>query len=422
MGTVHLGRVVGASGFARIVAVKRPHPHLVREEELAKLLFDEANVASKIRDVHVVPTLDVVAEDGELLLVMEYVHGVSLSDLTKAARARGERIPTAIVSSIVCDLLRGLEAAHSARGEDGELLEIVHRDVSPQNVLIGVDGVARVVDFGIARARCRSTATAEGTIRGKLAYMAPEQVRRHPVSARTDVYAAGVLLWEALSGRRLFDADDDAAVLDQVLIGFVKPPSCHNRELPPEVDDLVLCALSSSPADRFGSAAEMATALAAALPPASRDDVAAWVRDACGAQLDRRAEQVASIERSPRLAKPRSHLPRRVIALVAATLAVLAMATVGATLLTRRAFAESGASAPPSAPATASVVVLADPTPLASPPTTGRDQGRSDGEGTRVVPRAAARPPTAPTQAKQRCALRSVDANGITRYHPECLN
>src|SRR5262249_22942699 len=155
--------------------------------------------------------LDIVSAADELLMVMDYVEGVPLSSLLSQSFRAGAAIPPPIASAIVCDVLQGLHAAHEAHDDDGRPLGIVHRDVSPQNVLVGVDGVSRVCDFGVAKAAGRMSTTGTGTLKGKLEYMAPEQLRG-TVSTRTDVYAAGIVLWELLAQRRLFVAGDGEGI------------------------------------------------------------------------------------------------------------------------------------------------------------------------------------------------------------------
>ena len=203
MATVYVGRLVGSAGFARTVAIKRLHAAYARDPDFVSMFVDEARLAARIHHPNVVSTLDVVALEGELFLVMEYIQGESLARLERLASDRGDRIPEAMAASMIAGILHGLHAAHEARDERGEPLGIVHRDVSPQNVLVGVDGVARVLDFGIAKAAGRIQTTRDGQLKGKLAYMSPEQLRGE-VTRTTDVYAAGVVLWEALTGRQLF--------------------------------------------------------------------------------------------------------------------------------------------------------------------------------------------------------------------------
>ena len=167
MATVHYGRLLGPVGFSRTVAIKRLRPQFARDQEFVAMFVDEARLAARIRHPNVVPTLDVVATDGELYLVMDYVQGESLSRLLRASRAKGS-IPTDVVSAIFCGALHGLHAAHEATDEHGKPLGLVHRDVSPQNILVGVEGIPRVLDFGVAMAAGRAQATGQGRIKGKL--------------------------------------------------------------------------------------------------------------------------------------------------------------------------------------------------------------------------------------------------------------
>ena len=296
MASVHLGRLRAAAGFSRTVAIKRLHPHLSEEPEFLKTIVDEARLAARISHPNVVPTIDVVSGAGELLIVMEYVRGESLSRLLRAAIARGGRPPFAVTSAIVLGALHGLHAAHEATSDRGEALGIVHRDVSPQNILVGVDGVARIIDFGVAKAAGRLQTTREGVIKGKVAYMAPEQLAATETTRRVDVYAMGVVLWELLVGRPLFRADSDAALVGVVMAGKVEPPSTLVPDLPSGLDALVMTALSREAADRFASAQEMADMLVRVLPPALPTDVGKWVQDLARDALMQRAATLAEIE------------------------------------------------------------------------------------------------------------------------------
>jgi serine/threonine-protein kinase len=215
MATVHLGGMVGDGGFTRVVAIKRLHPHYARDPEFTAMLLDEGRLTARITHVHVVQTLDVVASGPDLFIVMEYVHGEPLNRLLRNVVRKGERIPPKIAAGIVAGVLRGLHAAHEARDAQGALLGVVHRDVSPQNVMVGVDGIARVLDFGIAKAKGRAHHTETGQIKGKFAYMPPEQLRAEALDRRADLYAAGVVLWESLVGARLFTGADQAPSLEK---------------------------------------------------------------------------------------------------------------------------------------------------------------------------------------------------------------
>src|SRR5215472_15397991 len=273
MATVHLGRLLGSAGFSRTVAIKRMHPQYADEAEFVSMMVDEARLAARIRHPNVVPTLDIVAADGQLILVMEFIQGESLARLIRAARITATKMPPRIASAIIGGALNGLHAAHEATDERGAPLGIVHRDVSPQNILVGADGVARMIDFGVAKAAGRMQSTREGKVKGKFAYMAPEQLGSTGVTRQTDVYAAAVVLWETLTTDRLFEGDSEAAVLGKVLQGKVEPPSRRLSGLPAELDDVTMMGLDRDPARRFKTAREMALALEKACPPATMTEV-----------------------------------------------------------------------------------------------------------------------------------------------------
>src|SRR5262245_26416960 len=182
LATVHLGRMRGAVGFSLTIAVKRLHPAYACDRGFVSMFVDEARLAARVRHPNVVPIFDVVAEQGELFLVMEYVHGLTLADLLRLGRERSHRAPPGVVASVLSGALEGLHAAHEARSEHGEPLGIVHRDVSPQNILVGADGVTRVLDFGVAKAAGRLQASAEGVLKGKVPYMAPEHLSANVTS------------------------------------------------------------------------------------------------------------------------------------------------------------------------------------------------------------------------------------------------
>lgn len=296
MATVHLGRMFGQAGFSRTVAIKRLHPQFAKDHDFAAMFVDEARLAARVSHPNVVATLDVEAMGDELFLVMEYVAGESLSRLVRLLSAKGETIPPAVVSSILAGALLGLHAAHEATAEDGTPLGIVHRDVSPQNIMVGADGTARVLDFGVAKAAVRAQVTRDGQIKGKVAYMPPEQLRSEPIDRRADVYGAAVVLWELLTMRRLFDGEHDAAVLMQALHAEVPPPSALVPGLPPAIDAVVLRGLARSAEDRFATARDMAAALEDALPPASPRKVGEWLSSVAGRVLEKRAQKVKEVE------------------------------------------------------------------------------------------------------------------------------
>jgi serine/threonine-protein kinase len=238
----------------------------------------------------------VVAVTGELFLVMEYVEGDSLSHLIRFTRRAGEFIPPPIAGSIICNMLYGLHAAHVASDDRGSALHIVHRDVSPQNILIGIDGITRVADFGVAKASRRLMETEAGRMKGKFSYMAPESVRRDVIDHRADVFCAGTCAWEALTGRHLFRAEDPGRVIVKLLEMPIEPPSKLVPGIPEEVDAIVLRALERDPDKRFQTAREMAIALEDALPPAIPRKVGEWALRHVGAILEARNARLAKLQ------------------------------------------------------------------------------------------------------------------------------
>jgi eukaryotic-like serine/threonine-protein kinase len=295
MATVYFGRLVGAVGFSRSVAIKQLHPQFARSPEFVAQFLDEAQLTARIRHPNVVSVLDVVAREGELFVIMEFVEGEPLSRLVRFAQAP---LPIPIASAILVQVLLGLHAAHEATTENGEPLEIVHRDVSPQNILVGVDGTSHILDFGVAKAASRVHTTENGQIKGKLSYMAPEQLRGADLDRRVDVFAAGIVLWELLAGQRLFARSDPGATVTAVLAGDIKPPSQFRPEVSAALDALVLKALAPVVEQRFASAREMAIALENCAPPASSLKVSAWVESVAGDSLKERAQRLREAEES----------------------------------------------------------------------------------------------------------------------------
>jgi serine/threonine protein kinase len=297
MAVVYFGKLLGPVGFCRPVAIKRLHKQLARDPGVRDMFIDEARLASRIRHPNVVPTLDVVDEHSELLLVMEYVHGESLQLLLRAMRQRNERVPLRIALAIMTGMLHGLHAAHEACSEAGEPLHIVHRDVSPQNVLCGTDGVPRVLDFGVARAAVRLENTREGIVKGKLAYMAPEQLGGAVVDRRADVYSAAVILWEMLAGKRLFVREDGASVLvDKLLRGTIEPPSTHTPSVPKLLDAITLHGLTRNPEQRFATAREMALAIERFGELARPSEIGEWVEALAAESLAIRKGRLKELE------------------------------------------------------------------------------------------------------------------------------
>lgn len=302
MATVHLGRLLGDAGFARTVAIKRLAQQVATEEAFVAMLLDEARLASRFRHANVAATIDVVSAQRELWLVLDYVHGESFRELLAAAAPLGGMDPRA-VASIAVGALHGLHAAHEATTESGEPLALVHRDVSPQNILVGKDGIPRVVDFGVAKAVGRLQQTNVGQFKGKPRYMAPEALRAHPgthLDRRTDIFSMGAVLWEALTGRPLFDNESKVDVLMQVLTMPIPPPETVRESVPTRVSEVVMRALRRDPAERFATAEEFAVALEDALPTglASQHAVGSLVLRLAGERLLERERVLSAIERN----------------------------------------------------------------------------------------------------------------------------
>jgi serine/threonine-protein kinase len=422
MATVHLGRLLGPAGFGRTVAIKRLHPHLAKEPEFAAMLTDEARVASRIGHPNIVPVLDAVASRGELFLVMEYVPGLTLAELMKNAAGSGESVPVSIACAIMAGVLRGLDAAHEARDEGSRPLDVVHRDVSPQNILVGADGVARLLDFGIAKAVGRLHTTRDGELKGKVAYMAPEQLGARTVDRRTDIYAASVVLWEALTGERLFAGDDAATVFGNVMQKKVPPPSTKVADVPGEIENGTRLARASEIAD--------------------------WVAQMGEKELADRAKSVAGIGRAGNAASAsaRAHdsteailtavgdamatpRPRRRTMWIAAG-ALLVVGAGGIVVVQR------GGSPPAGAAALSETVAPAAATPAGDPSAAGAARLPEATEMSPAIPPASAKMPAAvhtnPASrvpgAKSRAAKAmacdppfTIDEQGHKHYKVDCL-
>lgn len=296
MGTVFLAQRRNRAGFQRIHAVKLMHPHMMEDEEARGMFFDEAGIASRIHHPNVAAIVDMGVEDEQPYIVMQYVEGGAFVDLL---RAEAGPTPARLVIPILLDVLSGLQAAHALEDDYGESLCFVHRDVSPENILVGVDGISRITDFGIAKARGRITSTRAGIRKGKLYYLAPEQLHETPgIDGRADVFAAGVVLWNALTGERLFAAPSAAAVMLNIVNSEIPRPSTRAPGIPPELDNVCLRALQRNPNDRFASARDMARALRdVALRHelmGSTEEVSAWVRDVCSVELRARRGAIAT--------------------------------------------------------------------------------------------------------------------------------
>ncbi len=304
MATVYLARLAGVGGFQRFVAIKRLHPHLANEEEFIEMFLDEARLAAGIHHPHVVPILEVGQTENGYYLVMEYIEGDTLARIVARALSGGTSVPRSILLRIILDTLAGLHAAHELNDAHGQSVCLIHRDCSPQNVLVGVDGCSRITDFGVARATSRIASTRTDRVKGKLAYMSPEQARGDgDIDRRSDLFAMGVILWEVLAGRRLFKADNERETMRRILLDPIPRLSTIIPDLHPALDDVCARALERDADRRFQTAAEMADGLeraarvAATASPnevgvASPREVAGYVQAALGQDIAAQRESV----------------------------------------------------------------------------------------------------------------------------------
>jgi serine/threonine-protein kinase len=294
MATVFLGRLATTPGFERQVAIKKLHPHLERQQDFVEMFLDEARIVARIHHPNVVQTLEFGADPGGHFLVMDYVEGPTLAKMLAKAASSGARIPPAIAVRIALDALAGLHAAHELRDDQGRLMDVVHRDVSPQNILISIDGIARITDFGVARATERFAVTRTGQLKGKLSYMAPEQARGEPTDRRADVFAMGVILWECLTGRRLFrgKTDTEAETLTKVLYGDITRVSAVHPDIHPLLDSICARSLERPLGARFQSCADFIEAIEqagrAGVEIATPREVARYVEQIYGEEIAQR--------------------------------------------------------------------------------------------------------------------------------------
>jgi serine/threonine-protein kinase len=281
MGQVFLARKKGV-GFEKLVVMKRILPHLQEDEDFLAMLLDEARLTARLNHPNIAQVFDVEVEAGEHVVVMEYIEGEDVRRIEKRVSDQGISFPLGIAIRIVADAAAGLDYAHRARDDHGGPLNMVHRDVSPQNVLVGFDGAVKVIDFGVAKALGRSQNTDAGIVKGKFAYMSPEQAWGHPVDARSDIFSLGIMLWELLCDQRLFRGQSDEETRQRVTACEIPPPSLFNPLVSKELETVILKALAPRKENRFESAQDFREALEQCVHraniPASTAHVSAFMR------------------------------------------------------------------------------------------------------------------------------------------------
>ncbi|HTL35112.1 MAG TPA: serine/threonine-protein kinase [Kofleriaceae bacterium] len=245
----------------RYVAIKRIRGESARDAQFVKMFLEEANLAASLRHEHIVDVLEIGQDDDEYFFAMEYVHGEDLRKVLLEVNRRDDLVPIMEVIAIACAAAAGLHHAHEKRGPNRELLGIVHRDVSPANILVGYDGTVKVADFGIAKAALRQMETRSGTLKGKVSYMSPEQISGKQLDRRSDVFALGIVLYELTTARRLYKGDNDFLVMTAIVQGEIPRPSLLRPELPRALEDIIMKALATNPGARYQTADELRCAL-----------------------------------------------------------------------------------------------------------------------------------------------------------------
>ncbi|HEX8702371.1 MAG TPA: serine/threonine-protein kinase, partial [Myxococcaceae bacterium] len=293
MAQIYLARRKGPDASSELVVVKRILPHLAENLEFVRMFLDEARIAARLAHPNIVQIHDLGAQDDSFFLAMEYIHGEDLRRMCKRAILHGRPLPVPLACRIIVDACAGLDYAHKKTDPSGKPLDIVHRDVSPQNILVSFDGEVKVVDFGIAKAADQATVTRSGVLKGKYSYMSPEQAAGQRVDCRSDVFALGVVLYEMLTHTRLFKRSTDMQTLSAVAECHVTPPSQVNSRVPAGLDDIVMKALAKDPATRYPDALTMQVALEKWLADhkhaASQADLSVFMRELYAERLAREA-------------------------------------------------------------------------------------------------------------------------------------
>jgi serine/threonine protein kinase len=293
MAQIYLARSKGPKASNQLVVVKRILPHLGENKEFVQMFLDEAKIAARLAHPNIVAIYDLGAQDDSFFIAMEYIHGEDVRRMSKRAGGMGFELPVALACRIIIDSCAGLDYAHKKTDPGGKPLNIVHRDVSPQNILVSFKGEVKVVDFGIAKAADQATVTRSGVLKGKYSYMSPEQAGAKKVDCRSDVFALGVVLYELLTSTRLFKRSSDMQTLAAVAECNVIPPSQVNPRVPPDLDPIVLKALAKDPDARYAEALQLQTDLEAWLRnrkiSATNADLAAFLRQVYEERLAREA-------------------------------------------------------------------------------------------------------------------------------------
>ncbi|RLB57932.1 MAG: protein kinase [Deltaproteobacteria bacterium] len=317
MAEIYLARQTGIGGFEKLVVLKRILPSLVQQKQFVEMFLDEAIIAARLNHPNIVQIYDLGQVDGEYFIAMEFLEGESLGALANQGVQAGRPVSWPLAAAMVAQVCDGLHYAHTFEDEQGRRLDIVHRDISPHNIIVLFNGMVKLVDFGIAKAATKMHQTRVGTLKGKLAYMSPEQCTGQEVDARSDIFSLGIVLWELLARRRLFRHDSEAAIIRAIADEPIPALAEARAEVPAQLVAVVDRALQKDPAQRYQSAAEMAAALRAYLQqqqePAGPEAIAAYIMEVFGDKARTKKKLLEQIARrgnqgdiSPRALKPAS--------------------------------------------------------------------------------------------------------------------
>src|SRR6187551_1143688 len=305
MAEVFKAKTFGVEGFERLLAVKRILPNIAEDEEFIAMFIDEAKIAVQLQHANIAQIFDLGKVDESYFIALEYVNGRDLRSIFDRLRQRSEVMGFAQACYIVMQVCEGLDYAHNKRDAQGRELHLVHRDISPQNVLIGYEGEVKLIDFGIAKAAGKASKTQAGILKGKFGYMSPEQVRGLPIDKRSDIFAVGIVLYELLTGERLFIGESDFSTLEKVRNVEIQPPSSYNKKIPQELERVVLKALARDPEDRYANAIDLHDDLQSFLYSVgeffSRKDLSAWMKKAFAMEIE---EDSAKLEEFRQVAPP----------------------------------------------------------------------------------------------------------------------
>src|SRR5580698_9065677 len=305
MAEVFKAKTFGVEGFERLLAVKRILPNIAEDEEFITMFIDEAKIAVQLQHANIAQIFDLGKVDESYFIALEYVNGRDLRSIFDRMRSRGEALPIALACYVMMQVCEGLDYAHNKRDGQGRELHLIHRDISPQNVLIGYEGEVKLIDFGIAKAAGKASTTQAGILKGKFGYMSPEQVRGLPIDKRSDIFAVGIVLYELLTGERLFVGETDFSTLEKVRNVEIVPPSSYNQKIPQELERLMMKALARDPEDRYSNAIDLHDDLQSFLYSIgefySRKDLASFMKKTFAAEIE---EDNAKIEQYRQIAAP----------------------------------------------------------------------------------------------------------------------